>query len=119
MTADLAKTLADLLQGVREGRGALLMALDGVPVEQAASAGGVDLEAIAGEYAGLLRQAQGLSAELECGEPLRFSVRGANRRVVFTFVPGDLALGVEAGPAALRGQMRHVAKQAARQFGKL
>ncbi len=119
MTADLAKTVADLVQAVREGRGALLMALDGVPVEQAASAGGADLEAIAGEYAALLRQAQALSAELECGAPLRFSVRGAHRRVVFAFVPGDLALGVDAGPAGLRGQMRHVADQAARQLGEL
>lgn len=119
MTADLAKTVADLIQSVREGQGALLMALDGVPVEQAASAGGAEPEAIAGEYAGLLRQAQALAAELDCGAPLHFSVRGANRRVIFAFVPGDLVLGLEAGPTSLRGQMRHAVAQAAGQLGKL
>jgi predicted regulator of Ras-like GTPase activity (Roadblock/LC7/MglB family) len=119
MDTDLAKTVTDLVQAVRDGRGALLMALDGVPVERVASAAGVDFEAIAGEYAGLLRQAQALSAELDCGAPIRFSVRGTNRRVVFAFVPGDLALGVEAGPAGLRGQMGYLAAQAAGQIGEL
>jgi predicted regulator of Ras-like GTPase activity (Roadblock/LC7/MglB family) len=119
MTAVLAKTVADLVSAVREGRGALLMDLDGVPIEQAALAGGTDLEAIAGEYAGLLHQAQELSTELDCGAPLRFSVRGTSRRIVFAFVPGDLALGVEAGPTALRGQMQQAVAQAAGQLGEL
>ena len=119
MSVDFAKTVADLAQAVREGQGALLMALDGVPIEQVAAGGASDLEAIAGEYAGLLRQAQALSAELGCGAPLRFSVRGEHRRVVFAFVPGDLALGVTAGPTGLRGQMRHVIAQAAGQLGDL
>ena len=117
MTPDLASTVANLVQAVGDGQGALLMALDGVPVEQAASAGGTDPEAIAGEYGGLLRQA--LAAELDCGVPQRFSVRGTNRRVVFAFAPGDLAVGVEAGPASLCGQMRHAVAQAAGQLGEL
>jgi predicted regulator of Ras-like GTPase activity (Roadblock/LC7/MglB family) len=119
MSADLTKTVADLVQSVREGRGALLMSLDGVPIEQAASAGGTDLEAIAGEYAGLLHQAQALSAELDCGVPLRFSVRGSKRRIVFAFVPGEMVLGVEAGPTSLRGQMQHVVAQATGQLHEL
>ena len=119
MPADLAKTVADLVQAVREGQGALLTALDGVPVEQAASAAGADPEAIADEYADLLRQAQALAAELDCGAPLRFSVRGTNRRVVFAFVPSDLVLGAVAGPTSLRGQMRHATAQAATRLGEL
>ena len=119
MGANLSKTVADLVQAVREGRAALLMALDGVPVEQAAPAGSADVEAIAGEYSGLLRQAQALSSELECGAPLRFSVRGANRRIVFAFVPGDLVLGVEAGPTSLRGQLHRAVAQSADQLGDL
>lgn len=119
MSADLAQTVAELAQAVREGQGALLMALDGVPVEQAVPPGGEDIEAVAGEYAGLLRQVQALSAELGCGAPLRFSVRGMQRGVVFAFVPGDLVLGVTAGPTGLRGQMRHVIAHAAGQLGEL
>ena len=119
MAADPAKTVADLVQAVREGQGALLMALDGVRVEEAASADGADLEAIAGEYAGLLRQAQALAGELDCGAPLRFSVRGTNRRVVFPFVPRDLVLGAVAGPASLRGQVQHAVVQAAARLGEL
>jgi len=119
MTADLAKAVAHLASTVREGRGAVLMDLDGVPVEQAAPADGADLEAIAGEYAGLLRQAQSLSSELGCGAPLRFSVRGASRRIVFAFVPEGLVLGVEAGPTALRGQMQRAVAQAAGQLSEI
>jgi len=119
MTPDLASTVANLVRAVRDGQGALLTALDGVPVEQAASAGGTDPEAIAGEYGGLLRQALALAAELDCGVPQRFSVRGTNRRVVFAFAPGDLAVGVEAGPASLCGQMRRAVAHAAGQLGEL
>lgn len=119
MTADLAKTVENLMQAVRGGQAALLMALDGVPVEQAAPAGGADLEAVAGEYAGLLRQAKALMDELDCGVPQRFCVRGTNRQVMFAFVPGELALGVEAGPTGLRGQMREAVARAAGQLGDL
>ena len=119
MSTDPARTVTDMVQAARDGRGAVLMALDGIAVERAEAAGGTDPDAIAGEYADLLRQAQALSAELDCGAPLRFSVRGANRRIVFAFVPGDLALGVEAGPAGLRGQMGYIAAQAMQQLGDL
>jgi predicted regulator of Ras-like GTPase activity (Roadblock/LC7/MglB family) len=119
MAADLAKTVADLVQTVRQGQGALLMAMDGVPVEQAGSAGGVDLDAIAGEYSGLLQQAKALAEELGCGAPRRFSVRGRNRQLVFAFVSGDLVLGAEAGPAGLHAQMRRAVAQAAGQLGEL
>jgi len=95
------------------------MAMDGVPVEQAGSAGGGDLEAVAGEYAGPLRQAKALATELHCGEPRLFSVRGTNRQFVFAFVPGDLVLAAEAGPAGLSAQMRHAIIRAAGQLGEL
>jgi predicted regulator of Ras-like GTPase activity (Roadblock/LC7/MglB family) len=119
MAPDLGNAVANLVQAVGDGQGALLMALDGVPVEQAPPAGGAELEAIAGEYGGLLRQALALAAELDCGVPQRFSVRGTDRRVVFAFAPGDLALGVEAGPASLCSQMRRAVAQAAGQLGEL
>ncbi len=119
MTTDLARVVADLARAVRKGQGALLMDLDGVPVEQAAPAPGADMEAIAGEYAGLLRQARSLVAELEWGAAKGYSVRGASRQVVFAFGPGDLALGVEAGHLGMRGQMRHAMAQALGQLGDL
>ncbi len=119
VAADLAKTVADLVRAVPQGQGALLMNLNGVPVEQAASADRAELEAIAGEYAGLLRQARAMAVELNCGAPQRFSVRGTHRQVVFAFVAGDLVLGVEAGPASLRGQMRYAIAQAVGQLGDL
>jgi predicted regulator of Ras-like GTPase activity (Roadblock/LC7/MglB family) len=119
MAGDLAKTVAGLIQAVRQGQGALLMDLDGVPVEQAASAAGPDLETIAGEYAGLLREARSIAAELGWGAPRRFGVRGASRQVVFAFAPGDLVLGVEAGGAGLRGQMGYAVTQALGQLGDL
>jgi predicted regulator of Ras-like GTPase activity (Roadblock/LC7/MglB family) len=119
MVADLARTVADLVQAVRQGQGALLMAMDGVPVEQAGSTGGGNLEAVAGEYAGLLQQAKALAAELHCGEPRLFSVRGTSRQLVFAFVPGNLVLAAEAGPEGLHAQMRHAIIRAAGQLGEL
>lgn len=119
MTADLAKSVADLLHAVRGGQGTLLMDLDGVPVEQAGSAGGAGMEAVAGEYAGLLQQAQALAVELGCGTPQRLSVRGATRCIVFAFVPGELALGVASGPGGLCGQMRHAIARVAGQLGEV
>jgi hypothetical protein len=56
---------------------------------------------------------------LGCGAPRRFSVRGRNRQFVFAFVPGDLVLGAEAGPAGLHAQMRRAVSQAAGQLGEL
>lgn len=119
MSADLAQAVAELLGRVRAGERALLMAPDGVPVEQAGVAGGADGHALAGEYAGPLRQARALAAELGCGAPRRFSVRGAGRHVVFAFLPGDLILGVGAGPAGLPGQMRYAITQATGRLGDL
>jgi len=45
MAGDLAKAVTDLVQAVRQGRGALLMGTDGVPIVQAAPVAGVDVEA--------------------------------------------------------------------------
>ncbi|MBI4572498.1 MAG: hypothetical protein HY713_04330 [candidate division NC10 bacterium] len=106
MAADLEGTLADLARTVRSGQRAVLMDLDGVPIEQAAQGPGADLESVAAEYAAPLRQAQSLAAELELGAPLGYSVRGTGGLFVFAFAPGDLVLAVEADSAGLRGQMR-------------
>ena len=119
MAGDLAKAVTDLVQAVRQGRGALLMGTDGVPIVQAAPVAGVDVEAVAGEYAGLLRQARGLVDELQWGAPKSFSVRGAGGQVLFAFAPGDLFLGVEAGPIGLRGQMRYALGRTLAQLGDL
>lgn len=118
MTADPSRTVGDLVRRVGKARGALLMDLDGVPIAQAASGGAADLDSLAGEYAGLLRQAQALAAELDLGAARSFSVRAANHPVVFAFVPGGLALGIEAEPSGLRGQMRHALAQALGQLGE-
>ena len=106
MAADLEGTLADLARTVRSGQGAVLMDLDGVLIEQAVQGPGAELESVAAEYAGPLRQAQSLAAELELGAPLGYSVRGTGGLFVFAFAPGDLVLAVEADAAGLRGQMR-------------
>ena len=119
MAADPAKTVEELVPAVRQGEGALLMALDGIPVEQAALTDGAKLETIADAYAGLLRQVKALAAELGCGAPLRFSVRGENHRVVFAFRSSDLVLGAVAGPGGLRGQMRHAIAQAETRLGQV
>jgi len=119
MGGDLAATVSKLVQEVRHGRAALLMDVDGVPVERVAPVAGAGLEEIAGEYATLLRQARSVVAELNWGSPRSFSVRGAGRQVVFAFTPKDLLVGVEAGPAGLRGQMRYALGRALTQIGDL
>jgi predicted regulator of Ras-like GTPase activity (Roadblock/LC7/MglB family) len=78
-----------------------------------------NLEAIAGEYATLLRQARSVVAELNWGAPISFSVRRAGGQLVFAFAPKDLLVGVEAGPAGLRGQMRFALGRALIQIGDL
>ena len=77
------------------------------------------MEAIAGEYATLLRQARSVVAELNWGAPKSVSVRGAGGQVVFAFTPKELLVGVEAGPAGLRGQMRYALGRALTQLGDL
>ena len=119
MGGNLAAAFSRLVQEVRDGRGALLMDGDGVPVEHVAPVAGAGLEAIAGEYAVLLRQARSVVAELHWGAAKGFSVRGAGRQVVFAFTPKDLLVGVEAGPAGLHGQMRYALGRALTQIGDL
>lgn len=118
MTGDLSRTVAHLLHRVGQARGALLMDLDGVPIELAARGAGTDLESVTGEYTSLLRQAQTLATELDLGAAKGFSVRAATQRVVFAFVPGDLVLGVEAGATGLRGQMRYALAEVQGQLGE-
>jgi predicted regulator of Ras-like GTPase activity (Roadblock/LC7/MglB family) len=119
MGGNLTATVSTLVQEVRHGRGALLMDRDGVAVESMSPVGGAGLEAIAGEYATLLRQARTVVAELNWGAPKSFSVRGHGGQVVFAFTPKDLSVGVEAGPAGLRGQMRYALGRALTQIGDL
>lgn len=119
MPVDLVRVVADLAQAVRRGRGAFLMDLDGVPIELAASGAGADLESVAGEYASLLREARALVTELDWGAVRSYSVRGESRQVLLAFVPGDLALGVQADRLGLRGQMRHALAQAVSQLDDL
>jgi predicted regulator of Ras-like GTPase activity (Roadblock/LC7/MglB family) len=95
------------------------MDADGVPVEHMGPVSGEGVEAIAVEYAPLLRQARGVIAELNWGTPKSFSVRGAGRQVVFAFAPKDLLVGVEAGPGGLGGQMRSALCRALSQIGDL
>ncbi len=119
MGGTLAATVSKLVQEVRHGRGAFLMDVNGIPIEHMAPVAGAGVEAIAGEYATLLRQARSLVAELNWGAPKSFSVRGAGGQVVFAFTPKDLLVGVEAGPAGLRGQMRYALDRALTQLGEL
>jgi predicted regulator of Ras-like GTPase activity (Roadblock/LC7/MglB family) len=107
MAADLEGTLADLARTVRSGQGAVLMDLDGVPIAQAAQGPGAELESVAAEYVGPLRQAQSLAADLDLGAPRGYSVRGTGGLFFFAFAPGDLVLAVGADSTGLRGQMRH------------
>jgi len=119
MTGNFEATVTGLVRAVRQGRGAVLMGWDGVPVEQAAPVAGTDVEAVAGEYASLLRHARSLVCELDWGSPRSFSVRGAGGQVVFAFAPKDLLLGVETGPTGLGGQMRYALGRALAQMGEL
>lgn len=95
------------------------MDVNGVPIEHMAPVAGAGVEAIAGEYATLLRQARSVVAEMNWGAPKSFSVRGAGGQVVFAFTPKDLLVGIEAGPAGLRGQMRYALGRALTQLGDL
>ena len=119
MIADLERTLADLARTVRSGQGAVLMDLDGVPIAQAAPGPGAEPDSVAAEYAGPLRQAQSLAADLDLGAPLGYSVRGTGGLFVFAFAPGDLVLAVGARSAGLRGQMRHALTCALGRLGDL
>ncbi len=119
MAADLERTLGDLARTVRGGRGAVLMDLDGVPVELAVQGPGADLESVAAEYAAPLRQAQSLAADLDLGAPLGYSVRGTGGLFVFAFAAGDLVLAVGADSAGLRGQMRQALTQSLGQLRDL
>jgi len=119
MVADLAQSVEGLARAVRECRGAILMGMDGIPVEQVVVAPGTDLEAVAGEYAGLLPQVQALASELECGAAQCFTVRGMNHRVVFAFAEGDLVLGVQAASPGLSGQIRYAISRAMSEIGEL
>ena len=119
MSADLAAAVATLLQSVRGGRGALLMDLDGVPIEQATAEPELNAEALAAEYAGLLRHAQSAAAGLRWGAVRSLSVRGAASLVVFRIVSGELALGAETGPTDSRGQTRQAIEEAASQLGDI
>jgi len=107
------------MQAVRQCSGAVLMARDGIPIEQAVAASGTDLETVAGEYAGLLCQAHALVSELGYGAPRRFTVRGMNHRVVFAFAQGDLVLGAQADSTGLSGQMRYAVSRAVSEVGEL
>lgn len=106
MSHDLAETVAGVVREVRDGRGALLLDLDGIIIQQAMLAAGPDLEAVAGEYAGLLRAARGLAGAMGWGAARSYSVRGREGILAFGFAPSDLVLGVAAGPGGLSGQMR-------------
>jgi len=113
MSSDLSGLVSTTLASVRGGRGSLVMGLDGVPIDQATQDPGVDLESLAGEFAGLLREARTLAASLGWGAVRTFSVRARDRQVVFAFGPDGLLLGVEAGPTGLCGQLRDAARRAA------
>jgi predicted regulator of Ras-like GTPase activity (Roadblock/LC7/MglB family) len=113
MSGDLTGLVSTTIASVRGGRGSLVMDFDGVSIDQATQEPNVDLELLAGEFAGLLREARTLAANLGWDAVRTFSVRARDRQVVFAFGPDDLLLGVEAGPTGLCGQMRAAAKRAA------
>jgi predicted regulator of Ras-like GTPase activity (Roadblock/LC7/MglB family) len=119
MTENLAGTLTELAQAVQDGRGTLLMDLDGLSVEQVTNVAESDLDSLAGEYAAPLREARAMAAQLGWGGLRRYSVRGIDRQVVFGFAPGDLILGVEAGRTGLCGQIRRAVAQALTRLGDL
>jgi predicted regulator of Ras-like GTPase activity (Roadblock/LC7/MglB family) len=118
MTQELASSLAVLVQGVRDGRVALVMDADGMVV---ASAGGESAlaESVAGEYGVILREAKSLCEARGWGALRSFTVQGAELRLVFADLPGDLTLGLSGGPEALVGLMRQAAGSAAPGLGTL
>lgn len=118
MTQDLSASLAGIVRGLRGGRTALLMDADGMVVGSAGGEGGT-AESIAGEYGMILREAQALCQARGWGNLRAFAVQGANMRLAFADVPGDLVLGVSGGPEAPLGLMRHAVGTAAPGLGAL
>ena len=117
--ADVVAVLAALVEQVRGGRSAFLMDQDGILIGQASAERSGDLEAVAGECSGLMREVRAVASASGWGEPRTLTLRGNGGYLVFGFGRGDLVCGLEAGQEGIGGQLRQAVLQALDKLGSL
>lgn len=83
-----------------KGSAALLITLDGIPIESLEREAGLDLEAASAEYAFLLREAEPIGGELGLGRTLGLSILAEDFTLSFALPTNGYALGLLTRPLA-------------------
>jgi predicted regulator of Ras-like GTPase activity (Roadblock/LC7/MglB family) len=106
----------DVLQGlvgkIEEARGAVIVGVDGIPLEEYSQGGALDLEKLAAECTSLVKTATETGRALDQGPAREVVLRCDGAQTLLRFLTADYFLCLILGPHAQLGRARYELQKA-------
>lgn len=104
--------LAALVSGLEEARGAAMVGVDGIAIEELSQVAGVDLEKVAAECTSLIKTATATGRALDQGPARELVLRCDGAQTLLRSVTPDYFLCLILGPGAQLGRARYELRKA-------
>ncbi len=108
-----SEVLKELSEGVPGSRGAAVVGMDGIIVEEVAAESGVDLQSVGAEYGNLLKGAQAASSSLQIGKTEEITISAERAWLVMRRINEDYFIALLLSPESNMGKGRFLLRMAA------
>lgn len=105
--------LKEMVDNVKGGVAATIMAKDGIPIQNYIKEAGYDVDSLGAEYARILQETKNAASQLKLGEVEELSVAAMGSTVIMRLINGDYFMAVVLAPEAVTGKARYYLKRAA------
>jgi predicted regulator of Ras-like GTPase activity (Roadblock/LC7/MglB family) len=108
-----SEVLKELAEGIPGSKGAAVVGMDGIIVEELAAEAGVDLQSVGAEYGNLLKGAQAASRSLQIGKTEEISIAAERAWLVMRKINEDYFIALLLSPESNMGKGRFLLRIAA------
>ena len=110
--------LRGVTEDVKGAKGAVLVGMDGIIVEEYISEPGVDLQSIGAEYGNILKEVQNASASLRLGQARELAVLTEIADLIIRKINDEYFLALLLSPACNLGKGRFMVRKAVNRLEK-
>lgn len=105
--------LKEMVDGVKGGVAATIMAKDGIAIQNYVKEAGCDMDSLGVEYARILEETKNASSALKLGEVEELSVSAPGSMIIMRLINSDYFIAIVLGSEANFGKARYYLKRAA------
>jgi len=113
-----SQVLKEITQNVKGARGAVVVGMDGIIVDECTAGPGIDLQSISAEYGNILKEVQIASESLRMGTTKEVAIRTEASDLVMRKINDDYFLALVLSPEGNFGKGRFVVRMAANKLIK-